>query len=459
MIEYIKNRLSFFTVIFIIIIVFFSAANTKWGDQRWYSLLRDDGKGYYAYLPAVFIYHDLSFSFYDDIEAGKYKHRKLPYDYRYNFQGSVVNKYYCGTAIAELPGFLLAHWMSTGLGYDADGYSKPYLLSISIFAILYMLLGLLYLRKTLILYGASEINMSIILLSIGLGTHLFYYAIAEPSMSHVFSFGLLSLYIFIGKSYFLSPKKWQAIALAALIAWISLIRPVNVLVVFLLPFLAGSFASLKKGFLFFVKENTVYFILSILVALAIVSIQFVIYYLQSGHFIVYSYGEEGFNFLDPHMIDILFSYKKGLFVYTPLTFIATFGFIVLFKRNQFAFYSLLAFGTLLTYILASWWSWYYGGSFSSRVYIEYLPLFAILLLYLLDVIRRNYLRKAFLLLLVGTLFLNQIQTYQYRLGHIHYVDMNKEKYWEVFPLKRWVLRALAFDNHDEQPKEEKPSSK
>jgi hypothetical protein len=56
-----------------------------------------------------------------------------------------------------------------------------------------------------------------------------------------------------------------------------------------------------------------------------VSLQSIIYYLQSGYFFVYSYGREGFNFLDSHMIDILYSYKKGLFVYTPVTLIAMYG--------------------------------------------------------------------------------------------------------------------------------------
>jgi len=448
--DYLKKHISNFTIIFIVIIVVFSAANVKWGDQRWHSLLRDDGKGYYAYLPAVFIYQDLNFHFYDEIEAGKYQDRNLPYDYRYDFHGKAVNKYYCGTAIAELPGFLLAHWISKSLGYDPDGYSKPYLMSISISAILFMIFGLIFLRKTLLLYQLSEFNMSIILLSIGLGTHLFYYVVAEPSMSHVFSFGLLSLYIYLGKSYFISPKKWQAIALAALLGWISLIRPVNVLVIFLLPFLAGSFRALKDGFLYLFRENTRYFVFAVLVVGMMVSLQSIIYYLQSGYFFVYSYGSEGFNFLDSHMIDILFSYKKGLFVYTPVTFIAMFGLVYLYRENKFGFYSLLAFGYLLTYILASWWSWYYGGSFSSRVYIEYLPLFAILLSYILKEIQKPWLRKAFLLLLIGTLSLNQLQTYQYRLGFIDYVDMNKEKYWKTYSLNWWMKRIVPMDEHQQQ---------
>lgn len=49
----------------IVLISLFTAANVKWGDQRWHGIISHDANGYYAYLPAVFIYHDLNFNFYD----------------------------------------------------------------------------------------------------------------------------------------------------------------------------------------------------------------------------------------------------------------------------------------------------------------------------------------------------------------------------------------------------------
>ena len=38
-------------------------------EQSWDRVINSDGKGYYAYLPAIFIYHDLQFKFVEQYEA------------------------------------------------------------------------------------------------------------------------------------------------------------------------------------------------------------------------------------------------------------------------------------------------------------------------------------------------------------------------------------------------------
>ncbi len=42
------------------------------------------------------------------------------------------------------------------------------------------------------------------------------------------------------------------------------------------------------------------------------------------------------------------------------------GLVYLFRRSRFAFAAWCIFSLLLVYVLSSWWSWWYGGSFSSR---------------------------------------------------------------------------------------------
>jgi len=68
-----------------------------------------DGNGYYAYLPAIFIYHDLHFGFFDKI-AEQEGYQNMKYDYRYEYRGHTVNKYFAGTALAQLPFFLTAYF-------------------------------------------------------------------------------------------------------------------------------------------------------------------------------------------------------------------------------------------------------------------------------------------------------------------------------------------------------------
>ena len=87
---------------------------------------------------------------------------------------------------------------------------------------------------------------------------------------------------------------------------------------------------------------------------------------------------------------------------------------------------------MITYVFSSWWNWYYGGSFSSRVYVEFIPVFMILLAAALHGIAGKYRKGAFVALIVLLTILCQVQTYQYRYYQIHWSEMTREKYWEVF---------------------------
>ena len=55
--------------------------NTTFKKDYKTGIIESDAKGYYAYLPAVFIYHDLNFGFYNDIEIKTYYNPNLSLDY------------------------------------------------------------------------------------------------------------------------------------------------------------------------------------------------------------------------------------------------------------------------------------------------------------------------------------------------------------------------------------------
>ncbi|MEO1713578.1 MAG: hypothetical protein AAFU60_09625, partial [Bacteroidota bacterium] len=86
---------------------------------------------------------------------------------------------------------------------------------------------------------------------------------------------------------------------------------------------------------------------------------------------------------------------------------------------------------ILTYVFSSWSNWWYGGSFSSRPYVEYLPIFGLGLGILLEQ-TSGRLRVGILTVLVILGLVCQVQIYQYRYYQIHYSEMTKERYWEVF---------------------------
>lgn len=406
--------------------------NLNWQRDYWKGVVESDAKGYFAYLPATFIYGDMNYGFYDQLEKGKYFDPHYYFDYRFQTEdGRYYNKYFCGSAVAMTPFYLVAHAAANIAGFDTDGYSYPYIVSITVAALFYLFIGLLYLRKTLILYEVSERNTALVLLAATFGTNLFYYAIVEPGLSHIYSFAFVSVFVYFAKRYFTTFEKKHLVYLGLILAMIILIRPVNALIVFALPFIAGNWIVFKAGLIELIRSKKTVAI-SLILGSAVLSIQLITYKLSTGHFLIYSYGNDRFFFLEPHMLDMLFSYRKGLFLYTPIYFVATLGVFLLWKKRTFEIISFIGFFLLITYVLSSWWMWYYGGSFSSRVYVEYLPVFILLLGISMQQLSVRWSKIASVSLIIILIAVCQIQTYQYRYGEIHWSDMTKDRYWDVF---------------------------
>ncbi|TAL58980.1 MAG: hypothetical protein EPN85_10260 [Bacteroidetes bacterium] len=420
----ILNRL---TIPFIAIVILWAASNTHWKDGKY--ILIGDAQGYYSYLPAVFIYKNLNFGFYDSIGTKYFEASK--YDYRTGHNGETINKYYCGTAIAMLPFFGAAHLFTLVSSGPADGFSKYYTIFAQIACISWLIVGLIYLRKLLKFYTEKEGLVSFALIAIVFGTNIFYYTISEPGVSHIFSFAFITLFVYYVRCFISVPKNRYLLFCFALLGIIFLLRPVNLLILFSIPFLADSFASLKASIDEVFKRRK-YFIAGIPILLLIISIQTIIYKISAGSFWIDSYRSEHFVWNKLNMIDFLFSYKKGMFLYTPLLFVCLLGCIKIRKENRYGFFSLIGFLALLIYVFSSWWQWFYGGSFSCRVMIEYYAFFAILFVESLLLLKRNFSKTAFIAAICTLIIICQIQTYQYRYNHIHWSEMNKERYWNVF---------------------------
>ncbi len=425
--RYIKRNPVNLTILITMIVLVWTSANLYWGDGRWNRLVKDDGSGYYAYLPAVFIYNDLSFSFYNDFKNDP-ERPTLWYDYRVDYNGHKLNKYYAGTALALAPFYLVGHLLNYLYGHPLDGYSVWYLIMTNVGTLFYILMGMILLSRILKGFSISEKNIALVIIATVFGTNLLHYTVTEPSMSHLYSFAFVNLFVFGFFRFFKTPSlKYFVIGMLGL-GMVTLIRPVNLMVIFSLPFLAGSYPKISEGIKFLIGKP-LKFLSGFAVFLAIIGVQLIIYKIQTGEFFVYSYREEGFNFLKPHFIDFLISYKKGFFVYTPMAFLSLFGIYFIFRDSRFRAVSLILFYLLIVYVLSSWYMWYYGGGFSQRPMVEYLVYFMIPLAILIE---RTKFKKVVKGLVVILVFVCLIQTIQYRNGYIHWSDMNKERYWKSF---------------------------
>lgn len=407
-------------------------------------IIKSDGLGYYSYLPAMFIYGDYSQSFLPEKFPKHYKYTGIP-EYMQVINNKPVDKYFFGTAVLMYPFFMTAHLLSLYFKLPADGYSVLYQYFIGLSAVFYIFLGIWFCNRLLRIYGATVYQSLFICLLLVFGTNIYFYATVEPSMSHAFSFAMISAFLYFSKEIFEYGKINFIIPTFLALGMVILIRPINVMILMALPFLAGSVNRFWDGIRFLFK-NYLHSFYGALFAFFIVSLQFVIWYKQSGHFIVYSYTYERFYFDKPHILNILFGYQKGLFIYTPLLFLSLAGFIYLLGKSVYSAVSLFLFFLFLVYVMSCWHQWNYGASFGFRPMIEYFSLFALLILFSLKVIKIKWIKFAFVLLCFFTIYINQVQAYQYRKFILHWDRMSSYKFWRVF-LKtddKWI--GYVWDN-------------
>ncbi len=388
-----------------------------------------DGVGYYDYLPSVFIRGDLSrkdldpkkdsIQFREIINKGTY----VPY------KGKFVNKYPCGVALLESPFFLFTSPKDVKI---PSGYEPEFHKSVYYAAIVYLFLGLLILKGLLLLYSVKRWAVFLIQCGIGLGTNLTFYVVHDSAFSHVYSFFAVVSFLYMAKRYFDEGKlKWLLWA-AACFGLVILIRQINCIVLFTLPFLAGSWPVFKERILQILRKP-IWIGSFTAIVLLLFSIQCIAWYQQTGHWLIYSYQGEYFDFTKPEIVNVLFSYRRGLFVYTPLLLVAVIaGIYFAVKRDWFRFYSFTLFFALYTYVISSWWAWMYGCSFGHRAFVDFYPFFILPLALLIDRVNWKISVPLFSGIMYAVIYLNVVQIYQYKYFIIDWMDMNREKYWLVF---------------------------
>lgn len=390
-----------------------------------------DGSGYYAYLTAVLHYKTTDFKAVFDYEKSQ---RGLDYmgHYFHEYKGKTVNKYYLGTALLILPFYLLAMLYSRMAFMPLDGYHIIFQYAVGLAAAFYLALGLLLTNALLSTYHIRKPVRLLVLLSLMLGTNLFYYAFLHPAHSHVYSFAAIAGFAYFTRIYMLKGRSKHLFVSAFLFGIVGLIRPSNMILLLLIPFFASDFLQFKLRLTtLFAKPVTLLWLA--LAFLLSFGWQPLFNFVQTDELILYTYKNEGFHFLDPATYSFLFSYQKGFFLYTPLMLLVFSGLMVLYRQSKFQFYGFIGFFVLLVYMLSSWWNWFFGDSFGMRSMIDYYAILAVLLglgfSSLLSLKAGRIFLSLFLILVVP---LNLVQAYQYERGIIHPDAMTKEKYWYVF---------------------------
>lgn len=421
----------------------------RWERHGGESSLGWDVSGYYWYLPSVFIYHDLKKQSFADAVLQKYEFTGTNFQQGFRLpNGNYVMKYAAGMAVMYTPFFAVAHAVAPFTGYPADGFSKPYLVAISFGSLLMAFLGLWYLRKLLLRYYEDKVVAGVLLLLV-IGTNYLNYTAIDGSLSHNW---LFTIYVFILLStdnFYRTYQAKYAILTGLLCGLATLTRPTEIISL-LIPLLWQmerlSFSALKDRFLL-LRKRWYAVVLTALAFAAIVFIQLLYWKYVSGNWLVYSYEDQGFSWLHPHVFDYALSYKSGWIIYTPMA-ILFFAGIIPFLRSGKNKLAILLFFAINFYIVSAWDIWWYAGTGGRAMLQSYPVLVFLMAAFIQAVFRIKYLWILVLPVILVFAYVNIWFTVQAHGGQGLYDSecMNKEYFWKV--VGRWNVEENIFKLKD-----------
>ena len=403
----------------------------KWKLDRTEATISWDVSGYYYYLPAFLIYHDAKrLAWHDDILNRYYP---APGDQAYLHPGgNMVMKYSSGLALQYLPFFLIADLITPLTSHPADGFSRPYQLAISLGSLLIACLGLWLLRLVLRTYFSDGV-VAITLVTIAFATNYLDYASINHAMTHNYLFTLYAALLLFTSRYWTNQKISTALMIGLLTGLIALTRPSEAIAI-LLPILwgVGSKSAMLARVKFF-RQHWKHLFAATCAFAVMGMLQIVYWKYATGDWIVYSYQDQGFSWLSPHILNGLFSYRAGWLIYTPVMVFSLIGFYFLWRKNNALFYPLCALAVLSMYVTWAWDIWWYGGSLGQRSMVQLYPVLAFPLAACIErIVSSKPLRIAGMFLLALCIYYNLWLTHQaHHGGLLRAGDMTKAYFWKI----------------------------
>jgi|APTNR8051073442_1049403.scaffolds.fasta_scaffold00674_11 hypothetical protein len=402
-----RSLLYFLLIVTVLLSVAFPFIRDRYVDNVFWS----DAEGYYLYLPAVVIHGG-----FDKVPV------RTPYQFEhYPGTDKHFTKYTYGVSVMQAPFFLVAHAYERWSGGPATGYERAYIHLIRVAGIFYLLLGLWFSGMVLRRMGFSGAVSVTALAAILLGTNLLHYTAHEPSMSHIYSFALFAWLLYALPGFYRTPGIGRTVLIALLLGLLTLIRPTNIVATILAVFYgATDWESLKARVQFFRQHLGMMLLIPLLAFLLWVP-QFYYWKYTSGHWLVYSYNDEGFtNWARPEVFKVLFDVKSGWILFSPIVVLPIVGLFIGAWRNVYESRVLLAVLLLSLYLFASWWCWWFGGSFGHRSFVELYPLLAIPFAYLTQLVfglKRKAWRIPYFFLLALLIYYSLSMLERYRGPH------------------------------------------
>jgi hypothetical protein len=395
-----------------------------------------DAFGQYIYLPMLFdkgqiVFTDLSY--FESINK-QYDFSTTLYQFVTLENGNFMTKYTMGLAVLLLPFYLTAEVWANLAGYTSDGFTYPYQVMTAVGSSLYFVLGIIYLRKLFKIFF-DDFLVSFLLLIIVFGTNVWFMQYESIGSTHNFEFALVSIMLYFTIQFHKEATYRNGLILSISIGLIGLVRLPDLLFV-LIPIFwkRDQHETFKQKLTDFISNKKGILVLMVIVVLAILSFQLTYWKFNAGSWLMNSYANnagEGFDWLQPYLLEILFSFRKGWLIYTPIMVFALVGFYFLCKHNSNGKILTLTF-ILFLFVVSSWTTWWYAGSYSCRALVDFYPILGLSLGYFLLEIKQKKIRNFYYLIMISLVALNLFQTYQIDKRILPLDRITKSYYFSVF---------------------------
>lgn len=350
-------------------------------------IVHGDGVGYYAYVRAPLIQHNLHFE--EDWRHGNQyfaQARTLPTGElrpdEYTETGYVSNLFSVGPALLWSPFLLTAHAFvlvvdAFGAHVPENGFSFPYLLAMALGTAFYGFIGLLFsfflARKyveerwaflaTLAVWGASSLPV---------------YMYFNPAWSHAHSVFAVALFLWYWDRTRADRTLPQWILLGFLAGLMVDVYFVNgvFLILPLADSLAGYWNSWKSrnhhaAGLLFLRDACF-----LLTTISVFSPTLITRYIIFGGVLRFgSYTVLPWDWSAPNWRSVLFSSEHGLFTWTPILALAVAGLFLASRAAKSVTLLLALAAAAFYYVISSYPYWHGMASFGNRFFISLTPIF------------------------------------------------------------------------------------
>jgi hypothetical protein len=341
------------------------------------SPIRSDGYSYYVYLPSWLLHGDSTLNAVArTMPGGEFPDftaiRRWPGTDRW------VNPHPIGEAVLIAPFFAAAHLVTRLTHATPDGFSFYYQHGAGLAGVVYMLAGLSLVRALLLRHFRPPVVLAT-LVAMTWGTNLFHYGVYDSVFSHIYSFFLIALLLVLTETWWERPDSGISVALGLTGGVMVLTRHTNALFLMMIPLYGVTTIRAMRTRVAEIGRRWRPVLIAAAVATAAVLPQLMIYKYATGRWFISPYGalEGGFTFGSPHLFDVLFGTEKGLFFWSPILLFAVAGWIVASGWAEMLMWPAAAILSINTFLIASWFDWQFGGSYSHRAFTDGFALVAV----------------------------------------------------------------------------------